>query len=330
MESRMTEKQQNHTVLKTFMPVISIIICTYNRGDLLKRCLKSLIEQDMDTIFFEIIVVVDQQFSDLMVPIIHQFEPQRKIRVIIEHEGGHANARNAGYLAANGELLIYLDDDAIAPPQFIRQVILVWDQFAPDIMGGPIYPYYTDKKPGWFRDEYEIRKYEKHSGFSRTCRISGSNFIIRKDTLKSIGLFDKNLGMKKGEIMTLGDEGKVLDTYRLQTPIAEQKVFYSMDVFVYHLVPKWKMNLIYIMKRGYHSGKYRFTKLNNKFPDRTKRQRVNSLIGLFLRMGKTYFNLLRKNGMRNTDHIVALRGFCFYLGYLEATVFFLYDPLSPK
>jgi len=295
-------------------PLLTVIICTYNRADLLDRCLKSLMVQEADTPFFEIIVVVDHRYSNFMIQTVRKFQTIREILVIIEKEGGLSNARNAGYSVANGELLVYLDDDAMVPPDYIHQVLSVWDQFAPDIMGGPVYPYYTDEKPGWFRDSYETKCYEKNSGFSKTCRITGANFIIRKDILKNVGLFDKNLGMK-GDTLGLGEEAKVLDTYRLQTPVAEQKVFYSLEVFVYHHVPKNKMCISYFLNRKYSGGILRaqLMALDGQLsPFSLIKYCVLTLIKV------TYdliFEII-KNGPTKADYINCLGKFCLVVGAL--------------
>src|SRR4029077_2289785 len=114
---------------------------------------------------------------------------------------------------ARGNYLVYMDDDAKAHPAFLETVRETIIQHVPDILGGPIYPYYRGHKPLWFKDTYEIRQHARETGWSTSCSISGSSFVIRKDLLVELGLFDPRLGMV-GDSVRLGEERDLLNRYR--------------------------------------------------------------------------------------------------------------------
>jgi glycosyltransferase involved in cell wall biosynthesis len=175
------------------------------------------------------------------------------IRYIFEEQKGHSVARNRGCLEAGGAYLIYLDDDATIPVNYLENVVRVISDYSPDIIGGPVYPVYTCPKPWWFSDDFEIRKYENQSGFSRSCGISGGNFIIRKSILQLLGLFDPGYGMSGSKLGML-DERKVLETYRFQTAPERQKVYYSLDCYIDHYTPADKMRLNYMLRRSFVAG----------------------------------------------------------------------------
>ena len=50
---------------------------------------------------------------------------------------------------------------------------------------GRNFPFYTEAKPRWFKDQYKIRHYAETSGFSTTCGVSGSNFVIGRRRRRS-------------------------------------------------------------------------------------------------------------------------------------------------
>ncbi len=234
-------------------PVLSVIIGTYNRPELLGRCLDSLLVQSVGLSVCEILVV-DGSPNDATHRLVAKYAVRESsVRYIYEEKPGHSNARNRGYYESMGEYLIYLDDDTIIPTDYLENVLHVVAKHAPDIIGGPIYPYYTSPKPRWFRDEFEIRKYEEQSGFSTRCSVSGGNFIIGKSVLASLGLFDPDYGITKGRLNML-DDAKVLALYRSQTPLGQQKVYYSLECYVKHHTPREKMRLFYILKRRYMTG----------------------------------------------------------------------------
>jgi glycosyltransferase involved in cell wall biosynthesis len=233
--------------------MLSVIICTYNRAWLVGRCLDSLLAQSTHLPLYEVIVVDGSPNAETRLLVAEYSRKSSAIRYVLEERPGHSNARNRGYHEANGEYLIYLDDDAVLPEDYLKNVVQVIRDDSPDIMGGPVYPYYTSPKPWWFRDEFEIRKYESQSGFSRQCGMSGGNFIIRKSVLEQLGLFDPGYGMSQGKLGML-DEAKTLTLYRTLTPAEQQKVYYSLECYIKHHTPKEKMQLAYMVKRRYITG----------------------------------------------------------------------------
>jgi glycosyltransferase involved in cell wall biosynthesis len=189
------------------------------------------------------------------------------LRHVREPRQGLAHARNRGLAESRGRYLLYLDDDVLPPRGFLAAVLAVIERERPDIAGGPVYPYYTSPRPGWFRDSYEARRHAERSGFSRQCRVSGGNFLIRRPVLEAWGPFDPNLGMR-GARLGLGEEAKVLDCYRLGVPLARQRVYYSRECWVYHHTPPRKMRLGYMLRRAFLGGELAAELTALKFPIR--------------------------------------------------------------
>ena len=79
-----------------------------------------------------------------------------------------------------------------------------------------------------------------------------------------MGLFDTQLGMK-GEDIGIGEERKILDQYRTDTPSSRQKVYYSLNSYVKHYMPKYKMSFIYLLKRSFIAGQTWGRLSRNKF-----------------------------------------------------------------
>jgi GT2 family glycosyltransferase len=101
--------------------VISVIINTYNRGKVLARCLRALDRQVSDTPPFEIIVVDDGSDDGT-----RESGPAlcRKLsapaRFLPQNHGGPAAARNLGVDASEGELVLFLGDDILVAPDFVK------------------------------------------------------------------------------------------------------------------------------------------------------------------------------------------------------------------
>ncbi len=233
---------------------ISVILSTYNRAGLLKDCLSSLVNQSASNSLYEIIVV-DNNSKDNTKHVINNFInrfPELNIHYIKEKRQGLSHARNTGCKNARGKYLAYIDDDAKAPKNWIINIVKTIDNIKPDILGGPIYPYYSCKKPVWFKDEYEIRSHGETAKFLRGKeRLSGSNFIIKKNLLKKLGMFNPNLGMT-GNKLRYGEETKLmLDARNIITNVT---IYYTPELKIKHMVKMKNFLLLYRMKSKFIAG----------------------------------------------------------------------------
>lgn len=97
---------------------ISIVVPTRNRAALLRDCILSLVSQEYAADGYEIIVV-DDGSSDGTALVVREFSTTRtgfpEIRYVRSSRQGLNVARNEGVNAARGDLILFLDDDVLAP-----------------------------------------------------------------------------------------------------------------------------------------------------------------------------------------------------------------------
>jgi len=234
-------------------PSFSVVICTFNRAGLLRICLESLSRAEPPPCDWEI-VVVDNNSEDETGQVVQEYQQNPPgLRLERISDRNLSVARNHGCRCARSDYLVYLDDDARIPPDYLRNVAACLLMNTPDLMGGPVYPYYTTPRPDWFRDAYETKKFAEVSGFYRHTRLTGANFIIRKDVLGKVGFFDPARGMQ-GNKYVIGDERKVLDTYRHIVPEGQQRIYYALECPVFHHVDPRKLRFHYFLYRFYVSA----------------------------------------------------------------------------
>jgi len=94
---------------------LSVVVPTYRRPELLRRCLDSLRAQDVERDRFEV-VVVDDGSGDSTAQVLNMFDV---IGVVQAENRGPAAARNVGLATATGELVLFLDDDVAAAPDLV-------------------------------------------------------------------------------------------------------------------------------------------------------------------------------------------------------------------
>jgi glycosyltransferase involved in cell wall biosynthesis len=171
---------------------ISIIIPTHNRSAVLRRTLDALRSQDYPLDQLEVIVAADRCIDDTAEMVKAYLAPFRM--KIIEVPGrGAADARNYGASRAEGQLLIFIDDDIVPAPGFIRahermqkpdRVVVGYSR--------PIIPDHTDlywiELRRWWMVMF-CRMRELGHRFTFHDFLSG-NFSIHADLFTRIGGFD--------------------------------------------------------------------------------------------------------------------------------------------
>jgi glycosyltransferase involved in cell wall biosynthesis len=112
---------------------VSIIIPTYNRSDFLELCILSLFNQDYPNVAFEIIIV-DDGSDDNTSEMVRKLKPTCNLKYIYwprnkpyipnTPRSRRSAARNIGIKNATGDLLVFMDSDNIAAPDFLKQHLI--------------------------------------------------------------------------------------------------------------------------------------------------------------------------------------------------------------
>lgn len=96
-------------------PLVSAIIVTYNRADIVVRCIESLLKQTYDNME---IIVVDNHSTDNSIDLINEFCSSNQVgdavQVVVSKENlMNAGGRNVGIQNAKGSYLLFVDSDNI-------------------------------------------------------------------------------------------------------------------------------------------------------------------------------------------------------------------------
>ncbi|MBT0653032.1 glycosyltransferase [Geomobilimonas luticola] len=236
-------------------PKISIVVCTYNRAELLGACLQSLVEQSLDPSLFEV-VVVDNHSLDNTLEIAHHYAKQYSFfRIVTELNQGHSHARNRGWREARGEYVAYIDDDAKATPDWCSRILSVFTTVMPTpaAVGGQIHPMYETPPPTWFIDDFEIRTWGERVGFLELPRarygFSGSNMAFPRRVLERFDGFSSQYGIVDGKLR-MGEDTEFF--YRIYDE--EPHFWYDPAILVYHWTPRHNCTLSYRFIRSYRIG----------------------------------------------------------------------------
>ncbi|MGB7441930.1 MAG: glycosyltransferase [Coleofasciculaceae cyanobacterium] len=114
----------------------SIIICTCDRPDDLRNCLKGVTKQSTARLF-EIIVVDNRPQSGLTSPIVAEFP---HVKLISEPRPGADYARNTGIAASKNEIVVMLDDDTTVPSAWLENLLAPFERSEVMAVTGNILP----------------------------------------------------------------------------------------------------------------------------------------------------------------------------------------------
>jgi glycosyltransferase involved in cell wall biosynthesis len=185
-------------------PFYSVVIPTYNRGELLRETLQSVLRQDCDD--FEVIVVDDGSTEDLS-PFASEFRD--RARFLRQDNAGPSAARNRGVAEANGEYVAFLDSDDVWLPwtlSIYRQAIVEHDR--PGFVAGCPYLFQSSVDLANLNGgPVQTLSFPDYLRAGDAWRWFGvSSFVIRRDVLVESGGFstamwhgeDADLAMKLG------------------------------------------------------------------------------------------------------------------------------------
>ena len=231
---------------------LSIVICSYNRAQYIGDALDSLYKQTTSLSDFEILLV-DNNSTDGTPEVYkswREIHPEGNFQYLTEHQQGASFARNTGAAHAKTGWLCFMDDDAVAFPDFVANIIK-HTQEKPTIVGfgGKIIPKYIPEKPVWM--SYYVSSLVGNFDYSPVpCAFKKgkypleSNMVIKKSVFDQIGGFNTTLPGVMGTLR-IGGEGKEL-FYKV-IGLGEE-IYYDPNIIVYHVVETNKLTKEYLYR----------------------------------------------------------------------------------
>jgi glycosyltransferase involved in cell wall biosynthesis len=231
---------------------LSIVICSYNRAQYIGDALDSLYNQTSSLSEFEVLLV-DNNSTDGTPGIYktwREHHPDGNFQYLSEHRQGASFARNTGAIHAKTEWLCFMDDDAVAFPDFVANIIKHTEE-KPTIVGfgGKIIPKYIPEKPVWM--SYYVSSLVGNFDYSPIpCAFKKgkypleSNMIIKKSVFDQIGGFNTTLPGVVGTLR-IGGEGKEL--FFKVIGLGEE-IYYDPNIIVYHVVETSKLTKEYLYR----------------------------------------------------------------------------------
>lgn len=282
-------------------PVYTVALCTHNHADRLRRTLADLASLRPPEAPWEFLVI-DNGCRDETPQLLgrHTWPAGWRARVVREDKLGLSNARNRAIAEAQGDYVIFMDDDETADPDWLCAYERLIRAHDPDAFGGRIEVLFEDMRPAWLKDELlgflgELNRSDQITALTDPyASFYGGNFGIRKTVCERVGLFDDMLG-RKGADNTGGEE---VDFYRRLLD-AGFKVWWTPEAIIYHRIQAAKLERRYFLDLHYRQGRVEAIRARGGRPRLPPRY-------LWPQVGRAYWRALRKRLSEGSEYSLRL------------------------
>jgi GT2 family glycosyltransferase len=226
-------------------PAVSVVICahTVDRLPDLRRSVASVVGQSTPP--DEVILVIDHnhdlldRVGDLPAKVVANDGPK-----------GLSGARNTGTSLATTEVVVYLDDDAVARPDWLENLLAPYDDPNVVAVGGRATASWDQDRPSWFPPEFDWVVGCSHRGLptrrQAVRNVIGCTMSFRRDAVLHAGGFDTGLGRTADR--PLGCEETEL-CIRIAQRSPSATILYEPAARVDHRVPAARGTWPYFFRR---------------------------------------------------------------------------------
>jgi glucosyl-dolichyl phosphate glucuronosyltransferase len=236
------------------MTNISVIICAYteDRWEDTLAAIESVRGQDCTA--SEIIVVVDH--NPALYTRLRKSQPD--ITVIENRERpGLSGGKNTGVSLAKGDIVAFLDDDAVADINWLRFFIESYADPAVIGVGGLTLPAWDIQRPAWFPQEFDWVVGCTYVGMPRSYgqvrNLHGGNASFRRDVFDIVGGFSNGIG-RSGANQPRGCEETEF-CIRLNQQVPDSVLLFDDRAVIWHRVPAERSRFSYFRSRCFAEGR---------------------------------------------------------------------------
>ena len=243
----------------------SVVIPTYNRCGCLATSLASLANQELPAVEFEILIV-DNGSTDNTRSVAEaaiQDYRQHRIRYLYEPVPGLLSGRHRGALKADGEILVFVDDDIQTTPSWLRAISETFDDGQVQLVGGRNVAKYECEPPNWLASFWFTTPYGGQAcGYLSLLDIGdeareidanyvwGLNFAIRRSTLFELGGFHPDC--IPDHLQRFQGDGETGLTRKANE--RGYRAVYQPKALVHHRIPASRVTPEYFERRSFYQG----------------------------------------------------------------------------
>ena len=232
-------------------PDVTVIVCTYNRAELLRGALLDLVRQEMDGLGSFEVLVIDDGSTDETGRVVHEVKAASSTEVRYVHQDGRGltEAMNLGVLEARGKWVAFFDDDQRAQSHWLKELFVVArNRGAMCVAGNRVLTFLDGADPCLGPLARGILGEQLYSGDpgalkSRNIRKNipaGGTFLMARDLFETVGPFSAPLRMYGL------DTGGTDSEYMVRIRRAGHDLWASPASVTCHLIPPYRLGYSYL------------------------------------------------------------------------------------
>ena len=242
-------------------PVLSVVLCTYNRASLLSDALGALVAQVQGTPAYEV-VVVDNNSRDSTKDVVQRYSRTGLVRYEFEARQGLSYARNRGVSVSRADVIAFTDDDVRVSPDWVAAIVRAFHEHGTaDLIGGRVVPAWKAPAPPWLSQagdaplalvDFGERPFQITP--DRCVCLIGANVAVRRSAFERTGGFSPALQRVRNSVGSTED-------YDFQTRVLAGGGTAVYEPRIVVTAPIHADRLTKHYHRAWHSGHGRFQAL---------------------------------------------------------------------
>ncbi len=256
---------------------LDVLICTYNRSDLLRKAVESLFGAPVPQGLEVEVYLVDNNSPDNTAEVVRELQRLAPfpIHYILETKQGLSHARNAGISAGTGDVIGVIDDDEEIETHWFEVIARELQEPTVDYIGGPYLANWQAPIPDWLPPGYPgvigvmPPKPRGRFGSGHPGMLNGGNAAIRRSVFERVGFYSTRLGRTAKGL--LSEEDAEFFRRLLAAGISGM---YVPEFAIYHHIPAERLT------RRYHRRWAYWRAVSQGILDRDQREPVKYLFGI--------------------------------------------------
>ena len=238
----------------------TVILCTYNRCQVLRAALQSLAASELPGSIQWEVLVVDNNSTDQTRELVEEFcrRYPGRFRYIFEPHPGKSFALNRGIQEAKGEVLTFTDDDVSVEPMWLQNLTANLNDGEWAGAGGRTLLAHPFSPPRWLTlagpDNLGYVLAPLFDRGLQRCELReapyGANMAFRKMMFEKHGLFRTDLGPRPGDQIREEDI-----EFGRRLLVAGERLCYEPSAIVYHPIPEDRVQKSYFLARFFDTGR---------------------------------------------------------------------------
>ncbi|SDE80800.1 glucosyl-dolichyl phosphate glucuronosyltransferase [Halorientalis regularis] len=234
---------------------VSVVLCTHtlDRYETFTEAAHSVLEQTHDDT--ELVLV-----SDGSEAVYERFRTDFGDREDVlthcnDENVGLLESRNNGAEVATGDVVAFIDDDAVADEDWVAQLVEAYEYRDAVAAGGKMTPEWVAGRPTFLPEEFYFLVGVTQRGFAdgpgEVRNTFGSNISFRRDVFLDLDGFDTDIGGRKGDENLQGGETELCARLR---EAYDAGVYYNPDARVAHKVFEYRTDPTWLLDRAFWQG----------------------------------------------------------------------------